>query len=80
MLTFVGTAWRYFKCNNITPPRKRTNAHLAWRFGPSRDTHRKAIVCVEGNGARGWLSDDGEGSNNGAYHPGSKYLPNRVAF
>ncbi len=35
----------YFKRNNIAPSRKRTGARLAGRFGPSRDTHREAIVC-----------------------------------
>ncbi len=50
-----------------------------WVNRTKHDTHREVIV-VAAAGAGGWLCDNGEGSNNGAYHPGSNNLPNRVAF
>ncbi len=41
---FIVIAWQKLKVSS-TPPRKRTNAHLVGRIGPSRDTHCISIVC-----------------------------------
>jgi hypothetical protein len=77
--SFTGMARRYFKCSNITPQESIPVLASPGDLDLAVTNIMKGS-CVEGNGAGGWLSDNNEGLNNGAYHPGSTNLPNWVAF